>query len=165
MPTMNHFQVKAVAACSTLDSKILLSSRQVMKELFDHDFVSQQCRWDQSGDVRFFPENQHSVAQGDFYVNQVLIGQIALGDHEARFFSFFRSNPAWFCLLGNSTDRQCIDARRLRKFITDSYFHRDFHVRTRTDLCLDHYSRKGIVAIISELLRRLLDLVGCLERI
>lgn len=72
--------------------------------------------------------------QEDFYVNQILTG--------------------------NSTIIHCVFECPLRKSVMEKNFLYDFHTRTPTDLCLDHYGRMGVETIASDLLTMTLRLVG-----
>lgn len=89
-----------------------------------------------------------SKGKGDFFVNQVLTGHGAFGDHQS---CFFRGNPVCFCGTGNKTISHCVYECSSWRSFRENHFPREFHNLTLADHFLDHYSRKEVAAIVSDL--------------
>lgn len=82
-----------------------------------------------------------SRLQGDFYINQVLKGHGAFGDHPER---FFQKDSTCFCGANTSSARHHLYECALWWSEREKFFPRDYQRRTLRVLRLDVYSRQGV---------------------
>lgn len=141
---------KGATTKSEVDVEVALTVRQVRSQIQTVSLSEWQERWDESDKGRtthsVFPKVSLKRVQGDFFMNQVLTGHGVFGSHQNRIFG---SDPTCIsCGVSESSTRHVLCDCPTWRSLREKHFPKDYQARTNGELCLDYYSRKGVLAIV-----------------